>query len=279
MTTSTTQCPLCGGPARPHLTLPHTQVFRCAGGQCDLQFASPQLNDHDLAQAYAQLYYRPDGSQPVLENTPEPDIRHLLDRLSRKFGSLSGKCILDYGCGNGLLLKIANELGARATGVEQSSTAREGIAREGFATVYADLAALHQAEPAAQFDLIILSEVIEHLRRPWDDLEQLSPLLTRSGSVVLLTPNFASLNSRLHAAGWEQRTNLTHLFYFTPRSLAAVLRRAGYDPIALPPISWHSSHDLLRRQLQHMLCATGLQGGLFFCGQLRAATSVARAAS
>ncbi len=276
---STIECPLCGGAARLHMTLAHTQIFRCVGERCDLQFASPQLNDHDLAQAYAQLYYRPDGSQPVLENTPEPDIRHLLERLSRRFGSLEGKRILDYGCGSGVLLKIATELGARATGIEQSPTAREGIAREGFATVYSDLDALRQAEPGAQFDLVILFSVIEHLRCPWHDLEQLRPLLKPSGRVVLLTPNFDSLNSRLQTTGWEQRANLTHLFYFTPLSLAAALRRAGFDPIELPPISRHSAHGFLRRQLQRVLCATSLQGQLFFCGELAAAKRATGAAN
>src|SRR5689334_3974671 len=168
-------CPLCGAEARPHMPLPHTGVFRCTARACDLQFASPQLNDHDLSQAYASLYYRPDGSKPVLENTPEPDIRHLLDLLTRRLGSVAGKRVLDYGCGVGTLLKVANELGARATGVEQSATGREKIECAGFATVHADLDALRRAEPAAQFDWIVLWEVIEHLRRPREAIVRLGP--------------------------------------------------------------------------------------------------------
>ena len=258
------------------MKLAHTGVFRCTRDACDLQFAAPQLADHELDQAYATLYYRPDGSQPVLENTPEPDIRHALSLLSRHFGSPSGKRVLDYGCGVGTLLKVANEMGARTTGVEQSTTAREKIERAGFATAYADLDALRRAEPGAQFDWIVLCEVVEHLRRPWEDLERLRPFLKPSGDLILLTPNFDALRSRLNGAGWEQRTNLTHLFYFTPRSLSAVLRKAGFAPRELPPIRWYSDHGLLRRQFQRVLCATGLQGGLFFSGTIaKAAASAA----
>lgn len=261
-------CPLCGAAARPYMPLAHTSVFRCARRECGLQFAAPQLADHELAQAYASLYYRPDGSQPLLENTPEVDIRHLLERLSAHFGSPAGKRVLDYGCGVGTLLKVANELGARATGVEQSATAREKITGEGFAAVYADLDALRRAEPEAAFDWIILCEVIEHLRRPWEDLEKLRPLLKSSGDLIVLTPNFDALRSRLSGARWEQRVNLTHLYYFTPHSLSAVLRRAGFAPCEMPPVSWYSDHGRLRRQIQRLLCAAGLQGSLMFSGKV-----------
>lgn len=268
-------CPMCGASARPYMPLAHTRVFRCERRECDLQFSSPQLTDHELAQAYASLYYRADGSKPVLENTPEVDIRHLLDRLSRHFGSPAGKRVLDYGCGIGTLLKVANGLGARATGVEQSGTAREAIEREGFATVYPDLEALRRAEPGSQFDWIVLCEVIEHLRRPWEDLEKLRPLLKPSGDLILLTPNFDALRSRLSGARWDQRLNLTHLYYFTPHSLAAVLRRAGFAPSELPPVSWYSEHGVPRRMLQRVLCATGLQGSLMFSARLAQAPAMA----
>jgi 2-polyprenyl-3-methyl-5-hydroxy-6-metoxy-1,4-benzoquinol methylase len=249
------------------MPLAHTRVFRCGRRDCDLQFAAPQLDDHELAQAYASLYYRPDGSDPVLENTPEVDIRHLLERLSAQFGSPAGKRVLDYGCGVGTLLKVANDLGAFATGVEQSATAREQIETAGFATVYANLEALRRAEPEIQFDWIILCEVIEHLRRPWEDLQKLRPLLKPSGDLVILTPNFDALRSRVSGARWDQRMNLTHLYYFTPHSLSAVLRRAGFTPSEMPPVSWYSNHGLMRRQIQRALCAAGLQGSLMFSGK------------
>ena len=264
---STRTCPLCGSAARLYMTLPHTRVFRCGRRDCDLQFAAPQLTDQELSQAYASLYYRPDGSEAVLENKPEADVRHLVRRFSAFFGSPAGKSVLDYGCGVGTLLRVLSETGAHATGIEQSATARQKMERAGFATVYSDLGALQHAEPKRRFDWVILSDVIEHLRRPWEDLEQLRPFLKRSGAVIVLTPNFEGLNSRLHGTRWEQRTNLTHLYYFTPQSLYAVMSRAGFDPSELAPISWHSGHAFWRRQFQKMLCASGLQGGLFFAGQ------------
>jgi 2-polyprenyl-3-methyl-5-hydroxy-6-metoxy-1,4-benzoquinol methylase len=246
------------------MRLEHTSVFRCNARTCDLQFASPQLSDHELAQAYASLYYRPDGLEAALDNTPEIDVRHLIGRLAAQFGSPAGKRVLDYGCGVGTLMKVARELGAQVTGVEPSATARDKITVERFGAVYPDLEALRRAESEAKFDWIVLCEVVEHLRRPWDDLEQLRPLLAPGGEVILLTPNFDALRSRLSGARWEQRTNLTHFYYFTAHSLAVVLRKAGLAPRELRPVNWYSKHGFLRRQLQRVLAATGLQGSMMF---------------
>lgn len=246
------------------MTLPHTSVFRCGNRRCDLQFAAPQLSDHELAQAYAALYYRPDGSTAVHGNTPDVDNRYLLDHIAARFGPVSGKRVLDYGCGVGTLLKVAKDCGAQPIGIEQSDAARETIRREGLADVFADIAALRKADPAARFDWIILGEVIEHLRRPWEDLAQLREVLAPGGHIVVVTPNALSLRSRLHGRQWDQRLNLTHFYYFTRRSLSAVFVRGGLAPEPLPPITFYSDHGFLRRQLQRALRTVGMQGDLIF---------------
>ena len=261
-------CPLCAGEARPLWVLEHTGVWRCGDLRCALEFAHPQLDDRALAQAYASLYYpAEDGGKLHLENTPEPDIRIFFRAVASHLGPVSGKRILDYGCGNGGLLRVASELGAHATGIEQSEVARESIQRRGFGRAFRDLAALQAAEPAARFDWIVLCEVIEHLRWPWEELEAFAPLLSPDGHIVVTTPNAACLKSRLRGAAWEQRQNLTHFYYFNPTSLGACLRRAGLrDVRELPAIVDYSGHGATRRLLQHALRACRLQGGLLFTG-------------
>jgi 2-polyprenyl-3-methyl-5-hydroxy-6-metoxy-1,4-benzoquinol methylase len=257
---------MCGASARTSMTLPHAGVFRCENRACDLQFAAPQLNDQDLSQAYAALYYRPDGSAAVLHTKPEADARHFLNLVAQALGPVAGRRILDYGCGHGMLLKVANSLGAESTGIEQSAAAREAIGQQGIGRAYADIAELRKSAPEARFDWIVLVEVIEHLRRPWEDLDLLRQMLAEGGRIVVVTPNAASLRSRVRGRHWDQRLNLTHFYYFTARSLTAVLRRAGLTPGVLPPIAWYSEHGALRRQLQRVLGTLGMQGDLIFAG-------------
>ena len=257
-------CPLCGATARWCMTLPHTSVYRCDSRDCELQFAAPQLGDEKLAEAYTSLYFQADGSSATLHTKPESDARYFLERVGQRLGPSAGRRILDYGCGHGMLLRVARQLGAQATGIEQSEAARRRIAQSGAGVAYADVAELRRREPNTRFDWITMVEVIEHLRRPWEDLRQLSELLADGGRIIIVTPNAESLRSRLHGARWDQRLNLTHFYYFTTRSLAAVLGRAGLKAQPMPPIEFYSKQNRLQRQLQPILRSVGMQGDLVF---------------
>lgn len=266
----TVSCPLCGGKAKPRYKLGHTNAFQCRTTDCGLQFAFPQLDDQALARAYEMLYYPAAENRPaILENAPEFEVRTLLSVVESRIGSLRGKRILDYGCGNGLQPRIAHEMGADTVGIEQSATARAHIDESGHGIAYATLHELKQHDRSPEFDCILMCDVVEHLRQPWTELAHLREFLSPTGKLFLTTPNCGSLRSLLTGANWDQRKNLTHFFYFSSQSLAQVLERAGYRQVReLPPIAEYSHHGLLRRQLQTALVRYHRQGGLLFMAGL-----------
>jgi len=258
-------CPLCGGEAPVYMRLAHTAVRRCQRRDCQLQFAEAQLAQDALRATYERLYY-PDGdAAPRIGGTPVADLRELVRVLEQRYGSVRGKRVLDYGCGGGPLLRILLEMGADAVGVEQSANARRMAARTG-APIYASVDELRRSAPDAQFDWVLLSVVVEHLRRPWEELRQVGELLRLGGGVFLTTPNAASLKSRLRGRSWHQRNNLTHFYYFTPTALGAVLRAAGLEPEELAPIANYTKHGVMRRGVQYVLRSGRLQGDLLFAG-------------
>jgi len=259
-------CPICGGVAAPRYRLKHTRVFQCENSSCKLQFASPQLNDHELGKAYASLYYPSEGDRPVvLENASEFEVREFLAAIKKHAGSIRGKRVLDYGCGNGTLLRMASAMGAETVGVEQSATARKHIADSGYGRAYADLKELKAKEPIAQFDYIMMCDVVEHLREPWIDLAELRSLLADDGRLFMTTPNSNSMRSRLSGARWDQRNNPTHFYYFNSQSLSNVGKMAGFTEIVeLSPITTYRHHGFIRRVLQRTLARSGLHGGLLF---------------
>ena len=96
--------------------------------------------------------------------------------------------LLDVGCGLGFTLDYWTHLvGAPAVGVEPSGWGRRGVALLG-----ADikLCLLEDATDLRDryFDLLLSSEVIEHVPDPLDFLRQLKARLTPGGVVVLTTP-------------------------------------------------------------------------------------------
>jgi SAM-dependent methyltransferase len=102
--------------------------------------------------------------------------------------------------------------------------------------VLADLAqGLPLEELTGEYDLIVAADVIEHLPRPAQTLQEARSLLRPGGQLLLSVPNFAHWYPRIRvllgAFGYDRRGILddTHLRFFTRRTLRRTVRRAGFD--------------------------------------------------
>lgn len=99
--------------------------------------------------------------------------------------------ILDFGCGRGWLSQRLSEFG-RVTGVDLSDEAINK-AKQNFPDIdfiCLDAAAdLHQSLQYKKFDLVVSSEVIEHIVLQQDYLNNMTSLLAANGKLILTTPN------------------------------------------------------------------------------------------
>ena len=202
-------------------------------------------------------------------------LHQIFQHAAKQLGNLAGWQMLDYGCGTGSLCRVAREHGLRPTGIEADPNARQEVLRGGSFVVYESLESLLRAEPEVCFDLIVLWNVIEHLRRPWLDLERLRGLLEPGGWLLISTPNATCLKARLLGPRWDNHANPTHFYYFTRQSLRSLLRRSGFSKIAKwQPHIAYPHHGALRRALQRALVACKLQGGLLVVASPSAEESV-----
>lgn len=266
MLSSLRQCPLCGSDSGFYFALPHTVVRKCRAIDCGLQFADPQLEEARLELAYRDLYYPAgsNGQQVQFENTEECIFRQVLEQLHTRLGSFEGLRLLDCGCGRGSLLRVSTEFGLRPTGLEPDQHARCAAARVPGATIYASLTEL-SAKHIAPFDIVILWTVIEHLRRPWDDLAALKSLLAPDGWLLINTMDTRCVRARIQRKAWEQYQNPTHLYYFDAKSLGRAIREVGFrEPFRWRPKIRFSHHGTVRRWLYNTASFMGLADGLFY---------------
>jgi SAM-dependent methyltransferase len=113
-------------------------------------------------------------------------------------------------------------------------------------------------EPAA-FDLVTLVHVVEHLPDPRATLEAAVRLLRPGGTLVLVTPNFGSLDSRLHRDDWFPLDPPRHLFLFSPASIRRCVEAldgalSGMEVRACAAIArstWGRSRLLRRERRRH----------------------------
>ncbi len=135
---------------------------------------------------------------------------------------------LDVGCGFGYPVDVAAKvLGWRATGIDPSFYAREGAA-----LLHADIRKEYLSEDTQlgePFGLVMASEVIEHVPDPYAFIALLRRWMRPGATLVLTTPDAASLTPDLGPGSLVGILALkVHLILFTEGSLALALRRAGF---------------------------------------------------
>lgn len=147
------------------------------------------------------------------------------------------QAVLDIGCGSGALgawIKREN-IHAIVHGIDISSNAGKTASErlDAFWCVDLDLSPL--PETGLKYDLIIMGDLLEHLKRPDLFLAQMAEHLTPGGRVIVSVPNIANYSIRLRLLFGEFRytetgiMDRTHLRFFTWRSFTELLSQSGFS--------------------------------------------------
>lgn len=142
--------------------------------------------------------------------------------------NLRGATIADIGCGGGSLLDALAGLTDRQIAVEPYGEYRTDLERRGYETYrYAVEAA---ADWAGRVDIAFSIQVIEHTKNPRQFLEEIAPLLSENGKLIISTPNLNDILMRVlpdEFPSFFYRT--VHRWYFNAESLATCARSAGFE--------------------------------------------------
>lgn len=163
----------------------------------------------------------------------------LLCDLVSHFAGPSGR-VLDVGCAQGTLGLMLAEQGMRVDLLDvRSENIAYAQARHERGSVDFHVGLLsEQCPPTCEFDVVVCTEVIEHVPAPSEIIGQLKRKLRPGGMLCMTTPNGEYLLSRLPTyAGVAQNTIDTaepnsldgdaHRYLFTRDQLVSLLRGAG----------------------------------------------------
>jgi SAM-dependent methyltransferase len=142
-----------------------------------------------------------------------------------------GGNVLDLGCGDGHALLDFPE-SFTPFGIEISSslaaTAHQVFAARGGYAVNAPCTEGLARFPDNFFVAASLRSYLEHEAEPLPVLEGVQRVLAPGGFAVVKVPNYASLNRVVVGRRWCGFRYPDHFNYFSPRSLAAMARKAGF---------------------------------------------------
>jgi len=173
--------------------------------------------------------------------------------------------ILEIGCGNGATGIAAKAEGrcARYIGVELAPGPAQLARTKLDQVILGDVEILDWSRIPTPVDVVILSEVLEHLVDPWVVVNKAYKLLREGGKIFASSPNIASMSVLMallrgqfdyQEAGVMDRT---HLRWFTPLTYSAMFEDAGFDTISIGPLAplrwkWRAVSKLLAGRFKHL---------------------------
>jgi 2-polyprenyl-3-methyl-5-hydroxy-6-metoxy-1,4-benzoquinol methylase len=151
----------------------------------------------------------------------------------------AGGRVLDVGSSSGYLAEPLVARGNTIVGLEldpEAAGAAESFCER---VLVGDVETMELPLEPGSFDVVLLGDVIEHLRDPVAALARLRPLLRPGGRLVLSTPNVANWAVRLSllAGRWRYTDrgilDRSHTHLFTRATLAEAIERAGYRVVRI----------------------------------------------
>lgn len=143
--------------------------------------------------------------------------------------------ILDFGCGNGGLLRLLSDHVERAEALEVNPHAAE-IARSQGLTVYSSI---EEIPTGPVYDVILSNHVLEHVRDPISTLERLRKSMKPGGKLLLKLPidDWRARDQRR----WRPNDINHHFQTWTPLLIGNVLTEAGFKVERTKVITsaWH----------------------------------------
>jgi 2-polyprenyl-3-methyl-5-hydroxy-6-metoxy-1,4-benzoquinol methylase len=157
-----------------------------------------------------------------------------------------GLSVLELGCGAGAAGALALSQGKCGTwvGIERHGAAASEAARVLTDVIVGDVDSLDIPYAEANFDLLLMGEVLEHLPDPEATLRRLVRFLKPGGAALASTPNIGHwrIIAGLLAGRFDYEAqgvmDRTHLKWFTPRSLKRAFVQAGLVDVSVQALGW-----------------------------------------
>ncbi len=134
--------------------------------------------------------------------------------------------MLEVGCGDGYFLAAFCEMGCKTYGTEFNR--ESAIAAEAKGAIILEGGLMPRLpENISGFDVIIFTEVIEHINNPKVVLNHFYSLLNPGGLIFITTPNFDSLERFVLGPSWGMVMYPEHISYYNPATLDDLVTSQG----------------------------------------------------
>jgi SAM-dependent methyltransferase len=180
----------------------------------------PNIAKRNTRRAYESIY----GDDSLLSEYLGPERAAFYEEVAAISAQQAPRAVIDVGCGAGNLLRsvVEKTTPERVVGIDYASA---GVRRAKQLVPAGEFLAesLYDVDLDEKFDLVLCTEVLEHLRDPRGAVEVLVRLCARPGAIVITVPDGAQDT-------WEGHRN-----FWTESELEGFLR--GYGEVEVSRMS------------------------------------------
>lgn len=234
---NTTNCILCNNNSFVKLfTKDRWDIVRC--DNCNLTFVNPLPTEPEIEAFYNN--YANESSEERISKYLQ-DKRSRLRKNRRKLKLLEkiqgGKGrILDIGCGLGLFVKNASDVGWIAYGVDFD----RDLVEYGKKTFNINLhcGMLEKAKfPSEYFNVITMFNLLDHIREPVVFLKEVGRILKRGGIIYLNVHDVMGWKAQRYGKQWGAYCPPGHLYYYSYETLRKLLSKTGLRFLMVPGVN------------------------------------------
>ncbi len=214
-------CPICASSQYEKLHVQHFsgglahRIVAC--NSCGFVYVRETPTEKEYAKHYSQA--------SIYEVTRDEDIHEASFNFLVSYIK-KGDRILDVGCSTGNLLGLFKKNGyTRLLGIDPSPNCRIYARRKLGVTV--KTATLESFKAGGKFDLVILSNVLEHLPNVKKAMEIINRLLSDKGQVYIAVPDAGNFQKFVKEPFYE--FSLEHINFFSAETLRYAM--AGFTPV------------------------------------------------
>jgi 2-polyprenyl-3-methyl-5-hydroxy-6-metoxy-1,4-benzoquinol methylase len=241
-------------------------IVQCAN--CNFVYVNPRLDNSQLAIIYKHNYFKnKDYGYVGYEQEKRLRIKNferwLKDAESFVPNSSPIKA-LDVGCAAGYCLQVMKAKGWNVEGLELDEEMCNSLENAG-ETIYH--CSLESFGNNFKYHVITLFDVIEHIPNIDEALKTLRNFIETNGIIVMVTPNYNSLQRRLFSKKWFQYKPIEHIQYFTRQNLEIFAKRNNLQLVYHKKCGQYADTQFLINRLKYYrfpLLSKVLDKGLHF---------------
>ncbi len=213
-------CPLCGSKSNfLFVSKLKKNIFKCEDKKCSHLFTPINEFNQGVCQRIEDLELESNQFLRDFKGRNKRLTKFLLKNICSNKKNIS---ILDYGTGNGHLPRVMREIIPKESVIYALDAVKEyDIFYEKFGLT--PIKDIENIKPNS-LDLIIMTEVIEHIVYPIETLKSLKSKLKSKGKIFITTPGASETESDTNAFD-----TVSHIQFFTEKSFEKLIKDSGFN--------------------------------------------------